>query len=106
MTDKESWVPVRCERCSSCCRDSGRGAMALVPTEGDIQRLAEYFKLSREEVRKNFMEGDALNQKGNGDCAFLVSKLCTIYPARPEQCQEIPAGHPFCQSAREFFGLK
>src|SRR5438067_8457163 len=78
-----------CTRCGACCT----GAPGYVWVEpAEIARLAAHRGESIERFTKAFVRrvGDrySLIEKPGGDCVFWDRKAgCTVYPARPLQCQ-------------------
>lgn len=81
-----------CTRCGACCT----GAPGYVwVDEAEIARLAEYRGESLEQFSRQFVRrvGDRLSlvEKPGGDCIFWDrTSGCTVYPARPVQCQTWP----------------
>ena len=81
-----------CTRCGACCT----GAPGYVWVNLDeIARLAEFRGLSVEEFARQFVRrvGDELSliERPGGDCIFWDRQAgCTVYPARPIQCQTWP----------------
>lgn len=81
-----------CTRCGACC--TGAPGYVWVNTE-EIARIAEYRGESLESFSKKFVRrvGNrySLNEKPGGDCIFWdKTEGCTVYPARPIQCQTWP----------------
>jgi Fe-S-cluster containining protein len=81
-----------CTRCGACCT----GAPGFVWVDGDeIARLAAYRGESVAQFAKAFVRrvGNrySLIEKPGGDCIFWDKTAgCTVYPARPVQCQTWP----------------
>src|SRR5438067_1390556 len=90
-----------CTQCGNCCT-GGPGYVWI--SEVEIGRLAEYLKISREEVLEKYCRrlGGRISLKenravgGNYDCVFLKEeegskkRICTVYPVRPLQCRTWP----------------
>lgn len=84
-----------CTRCSRCCRHES-GYVFL--SDDDIQRFCSYFSVSREEfiqkfctrVDLEFTQRISLKEQENFDCIFWKNGLCSVYEARPLQCQSYP----------------
>ena len=104
-----------CQQCGQCCSSSIEGYIYVF--KSDVERLAKHFKLSLEDFADKYLEiveynfriwDEQLeyngkkrsmptlvlrNEKGH-DCLFLKrqndKKLCTIYDARPFQCEAYP----------------
>jgi uncharacterized protein len=81
-----------CTRCGACCT----GAPGYVWVEADeIERLATYRGETVDQFSAKFVRqvGDrySLIEKPGGDCIFWDKTAgCTVYPARPRQCQTWP----------------
>jgi Fe-S-cluster containining protein len=81
-----------CTRCGACCT----GAPGFVWVEVDeIERLAAFRSESFQEFARNYVRrvGNrySLIEKPGGDCIFWDRDAgCTVYPARPVQCQTWP----------------
>jgi Fe-S-cluster containining protein len=81
-----------CTRCGACCT----GAPGYVWVHADeIARLAAYRKQTIDQFTRRFVRrvGDqySLIEKPGGDCVFWDKQAgCTVYPARPVQCQTWP----------------
>src|SRR5262245_24912135 len=83
-----------CTRCGHCCT----GAPGYVWVNGEeIARLAEYRGQTVEQFSKAYVrrvgQRHSLIEKPGGDCIFWEKETgCTVYAARPVQCQT----WPFC----------
>jgi uncharacterized protein len=95
-SDQDPWyrdgLAFTCTRCGACC--TGAPGYVWVNLE-EIRKLAEFRGLSVEEFGRQFLRkvGDRLSliERPGGDCIFWDRKIgCTVYPARPEQCQTWP----------------
>ncbi len=81
-----------CTRCGACCR-GGPGYVWVSLQE--IEELARYRGEKPPQFSKKFVRrvGDRLSliEQPGGDCIFWDSQAgCTVYPARPVQCQTWP----------------
>jgi uncharacterized protein len=81
-----------CTRCGACCTGAP-GYVWVTPTE--IERLAEYRGQTVQEFSSQFVRKVgrrySLIEKPGGDCIFWEKNAgCTVYPARPVQCQTWP----------------
>jgi len=88
----EDGLSFECTRCGSCC--TGAPGYVWVNAE-EVARLAEHRGETVEEFGRRFVRrvGDrySLIEKPGGDCIFWdKSSGCTVYPARPVQCQTWP----------------
>ena len=81
-----------CTRCGACC--TGAPGFVWVNLE-EISRLAEFRGESLETFSLAFVRQIgtrySLKEKPGGDCIFWDKSVgCTVYPARPAQCQTWP----------------
>ena len=81
---------IDCLECANCCRV----ATAKV-TERDVERLAKHFRVKparimADYVEKSAEEGLILKRDLKTGCVFLNGNECTVYEARPENCQKFP----------------
>ena len=90
-----------CTQCGNCCT-GGPGYVWI--SEIEIERLAEYLKITSQEVVEKYCrrhgERTSLEERrtaeGNYDCIFLEEqpgtgkRICTVYPVRPLQCRTWP----------------
>jgi uncharacterized protein len=81
-----------CTRCGACCTGApGYGGVS----DTEIARLAEFCDEPIEEFMRKYVRkvGSRLSliEKPGGDCIFWDKAAgCTVYPARPVQCQTWP----------------
>ena len=87
----------QCQQCGRCCSGPGEGYIWV--TKPEIQIIADFLKLTPEQVRHKFLMRIALRTTiiedlHTKDCIFLQEasgqKKCTIYPVRPSQCRIWP----------------
>ncbi len=88
----EDGLPFECTRCGACC--TGAPGYVWVIDE-EIARLAAYRGETVEQFSRKFVRqvGTRLSliEKPGGDCIFWEKSVgCTVYPARPVQCQTWP----------------
>ena len=88
----EEGLAFECTRCGACC--TGAPGFVWVNLE-EITRLAEFRGLSLEEFARQYVrrvgERLSLKERPGGDCIFWDKQSgCTVYPARPIQCQTWP----------------
>ncbi len=78
-----------CKMCGECCRGFGG---TYVNSE-DIERIAEYLGVGREEFLRKYCQksgsGIVLAQKEDGYCVFFKEN-CTIHPVKPRMCKAWP----------------
>ena len=87
-----SGLSFECTRCGACC--TGAPGYVWVDAE-EIGQLAAFRGETSEEFARTFVRrvGDrySLIEKPGGDCVFWSSEVgCTVYSARPIQCQTWP----------------
>ena len=88
----QAGLKFQCTRCGACCT----GAPGYVWVNGEeIARLAAYRGESIAEFARKFLRqvGHRLSliEKPGGDCIFYDKEAgCTVYSARPVQCQTWP----------------
>jgi Fe-S-cluster containining protein len=99
MSRRESKAPwyreglaFSCTRCGACCTGAP-GFVWVSPDE--IERLAEFRGETVDEFAARFVRQVhgrySLIEKPGGDCIFWDKQAgCTVYPARPVQCQTWP----------------
>lgn len=88
----EEGLSFECTRCGACC--TGAPGYVWVVAE-EIRRLAEYRGETVEQFSRKFVRRvgnrHSLIEKPGGDCIFWDKSIgCTVYPARPIQCQTWP----------------
>ena len=82
---------IDCTQCANCCKTS-----TTEIAERDIDRLARHLGTSREDFLRDYTmrdDEDALSLKfdqAEGGCVFLDGNRCTVYEARPDNCQRYP----------------
>jgi hypothetical protein len=82
----------QCTGCGKCCTGSP-GYVFL--SESDLNRLASHFHLSPQQFADQYTrqvedQYALIDRPGSGDCVFLSQNKCTVYEARPVQCQTFP----------------
>jgi Fe-S-cluster containining protein len=93
-----------CTRCGACCTGAP-GYVWVTPEE--IERLADYRGLSVSEFAARFVRRvghrHSLIERPGGDCIFWDKTAgCTVYPARPVQCQTWPFWPENVESQQEW----
>jgi Fe-S-cluster containining protein len=83
----------QCQRCGNCCRWPGTVKLTLE----DIERMADFLKISPEEATETFTEIHpsrqwlVLKNRPAGECIFLEGiNTCRIQKVKPIQCQGFP----------------
>jgi len=83
-----------CQQCGRCCSGPGEGYIWV--TKPEIQIIADFLKMTPEQVRSKFLRRVGLRttiieHPHTRDCMFLNGqKKCTIYSVRPTQCRSWP----------------
>jgi Fe-S-cluster containining protein len=91
-----------CVQCGRCCSGPGEGYIWV--TKPEIELIADFLKISVEQLRKEYLKRVGLRttiieHSGTKDCIFLnhglrglhgIQKKCIIYPVRPGQCRTWP----------------
>lgn len=80
---------IDCTQCANCCR------VALTPvTERDVERLAKHFRVKPDRIMADYVvkdeEGEYVLRQNESGCVFLDGNLCSVYEARPDNCQRFP----------------
>jgi Fe-S-cluster containining protein len=97
-----------CTRCGACC--TGAPGYVWVSHE-EIARLAEFRGEPSDEFSAKFVRrvGDrySLIERLGGDCIFWDSQAgCTVYAARPVQCQTWPFWPENVETEEDWEGVK
>ncbi|WP_420604314.1 YkgJ family cysteine cluster protein [Flagellimonas sp.] len=77
-----------CLTCANCCKTTGP-----LFTNGDIERIAKYFRLKPSQFITNYLRIDEENDYvlKQVPCTFLgTDNYCSIYDVRPKACREFP----------------
>jgi Fe-S-cluster containining protein len=83
--------------CGNCCSGPGEGYIWV--TKAEIEFIAEFLKISVEQVRQKYLKRIGLRTSiiehaTTKDCIFLQNisgqKKCVIYSVRPSQCRNWP----------------
>lgn len=80
---------IDCRQCAECCR-----VTEVELAERDIERLARYLRISVPEFREQYTakgeEGELILRRTEQGCVFLSGNDCTVYDARPGNCERFP----------------
>jgi len=86
-----------CLQCGACCSGPDEGYIWV--TRPEIKFIAEFLKISVEELRQKYLERVGLRttiveKAATKDCIFLRTtggkRVCAIHPVRPTQCRTWP----------------
>ena len=92
-----------CTKCGLCCRGFGPSKGVILFLD-DIPRISRTLEISEEQFISDYCEEEEVVtdlkiltvftlRHNYGDCIFLTkNNLCSIYEARPVQCQRAPFG--------------
>ena len=92
-----SGLHFECMQCGACCSGPGEGYIWV--TSEEVKSIADYLKISAEQLRKKYISRVGLRMtiienSYTKDCIFLQQsdrqKNCMIYPVRPNQCRIWP----------------
>ena len=81
---------IDCRQCAECCR-----VTEVQITERDIQHLARYLRISEKKFLEEYTLQDdngvtILRRTDAAGCVFLSGNECTVYEARPANCERFP----------------
>ncbi len=81
---------IDCTVCGNCCK-----VATAKLSERDVERLAKHLRISRERFLADYTmeseeEGLILKRTEEAGCVFLDGTICSVYEARPDNCQRFP----------------
>jgi uncharacterized protein len=80
---------IDCRACAECCR-----VTEVELSERDIAHLAKFLRLSEKDFREQYMmtgeDGNQILKRTAAGCVFLDGNECTVYEARPADCERFP----------------
>lgn len=81
---------IDCRECAECCR-----VTEVEITERDVEHLAKFLRISQQKFLSEYTaegsEGELiLKRSKDAGCVFLVGNECTVYEARPANCERFP----------------
>lgn len=80
---------IDCRQCAECCR-----VTEVELSERDIPHLAKFLGLREKEFLEEYTmrgsEGELILKRTEKGCVFLDGNECTIYEARPGNCEKFP----------------
>ena len=86
---EEVHAAIDCRQCAACCR-----VPEVELTERDTQHLIKYLRIPRkrflEEYTAQSKEETLILRKTENGCIFLDGNDCTVYDARPADCDRFP----------------
>ena len=80
---------IDCTQCANCCR------VATVPLKHrDMEKLARYLRIPLAKFIEQYTtrneSKDLILKRTEAGCVFLDGNLCSIYEARPSNCEYFP----------------
>jgi Fe-S-cluster containining protein len=86
---EEVHAVIDCRECAECCR-----VTEVEISERDMAHLARFLRISVSQFRANYTdldeEGSLILKRSSGGCVFLDGNECTVYEARPADCERFP----------------
>ena len=80
---------IDCRQCAECCR-----VTEIEPTDRDIEKLARFLRIKvRDFIEQYTMtakDGSRILKRTEAGCVFLDGNDCTVYEARPADCDRFP----------------
>jgi uncharacterized protein len=105
MKQAEEQPVFTCQQCGQCCQ----GDKGILVTPAEMNALAEFLGLSREELARRYLISSPLGLQvaaRNGACIFLEDKRCRVHPVKPRICREWPFLPALLAHADEFEAAK
>ena len=87
---EETHAAIDCRECAECCR------VTEVQLAGrDIEHLARFLRISEKRFLEQYTTLDSegvtiLRRTEEAGCVFLAGNECTVYEARPGNCERFP----------------
>ena len=80
---------IDCRQCAECCRVS-----EVELAERDVEKLARFLRISEKAFLEQYTalgeDGDLILRRTPEGCVFLSGNDCTVYEARPGNCERFP----------------
>ncbi len=80
---------IDCRTCAECCR-----VTEVRLAERDIEKLAKYLRVSEKQFLEEYTgegsDGELILRRSERGCIFLDGNDCTVYDARPGNCERFP----------------
>lgn len=80
---------IDCQTCAECCR-----VTEVQLAERDIEHLAKFLGISEKDFLHQYTatgeDGDLILRRTESGCVFLAGNECSVYPARPGNCERFP----------------
>jgi Fe-S-cluster containining protein len=80
---------IDCRQCAECCR------VGEVPlAERDVEHLSRFLRISPKKFAEEYTatgeDGELILRRSKAGCVFLDGNDCTVYEARPGNCERFP----------------
>lgn len=86
---EEVHAAIDCRECAECCR-----VTEVQIVERDVEKLARALGISQKDFMRDYTavdsDGAAMLRRTEGGCVFLDGNDCTVYEARPGNCERFP----------------
>jgi Fe-S-cluster containining protein len=86
---EEAHAQIDCRECAECCR-----VTEVEITERDIEHLAKFLGIANSDFIAQYTatgeDGEMILKRTKGGCVFLDGNECTVYEARPANCERFP----------------
>jgi uncharacterized protein len=80
---------IDCRQCAECCR-----VTEVELAERDVERLARFFRITEKAFLEQYTatgeDGELILRRTASGCVFLRGNECTVYEARPGNCERFP----------------
>lgn len=80
---------IDCRQCAECCRVT---EVELV--ERDVEKLAKFLRIKERDFIEQYTmtaeDGMQILKRSKDGCVFLAGNECTVYEARPGDCERFP----------------
>lgn len=80
---------IDCRQCAECCR-----VTEVQLAERDIEHLAKFLRISEKRFVEDYTslddQGAVILRRTERGCVFLDGNECTVYEARPGNCERFP----------------
>ena len=80
---------IDCRSCAECCR-----VTEVELAERDVEHLARYLRISKDAFLANYTatgdKDELILKRTEAGCVFLDGNECTVYDARPGNCERFP----------------
>ncbi len=86
---EEVQVSIDCRTCAECCR-----VTEVQIVDRDVEKLARFLGISEQRFLAEYTaageDGKPILKRTGRGCVFLDGKECTVYEARPGNCERFP----------------